>query len=371
MPSKTPITNFYKEIDVLTEEGETRKHTLFDYYKIWQDEAPIFLIISERGAKGKSTQAKWLAKEIWDDDRLRTMWIMNTVKLIDKEKKSHLTKPKQLLDNFQGSEKVERDVALADSKDKESWYTKFASLSTAETEKGSRDDFGLLVYDEFNVGLTNIKNQQVDLLSSLIGTLSDPVNTATDKFRKMIIHGNFKSLNNQLLIDLGVHVIKDEVTDVYVGDFLLMRILSPIMDENDRNEIKENNKNNWKYLLQEKLGKADHVYFNENLFDDINNVNTWMITLPITSKWILKIKKQYFRASIRLSQDLGKVLYFEPIDKSEADRETIFAIDKKSVEEGVIYNVNIKKSFIRYLAADMIYFQTGFVREQIIAEVTK
>lgn len=367
---KKTIDNFYKEIEVKKKNGYG-KHILFDYDKIWDDEAFLFLIISERGAKGKSTQAKRLARRIYEDEQLKSMWLMNTQKLIDKEKKSHLAKPKQhLKDVFTLDEKVEGDVVLSNHKDKESWYTKFASLSTAENEKGSRDDYGLIIYDEFNVGLSMIRNQQTDLLSSLLGTLSDPVNTGDEKFKKMIIHGNFKSLNNQFLIDLGVTHIDEEVTDIYVGDKLIMRILCPEFNEEDKQKIKDDNKDNPIFLLQQKLGKADHVYFNENLFDRVNNVNDWMISLPILGSYKIKIEKNYYRALIVESGDLGKVIYFIDTERNDEDI-NIYALDKKSVEENITLNTNLKVNFLSYLSKDKLYFKSAYIRENIIKEITK
>ena len=367
---KKEINKFYKEIKLLDSDHNEYMHTLFDYEKIWQDDAPIFLIISERGAKGKSTQGKYLARKIWDDHNLKSMWLMNTQILIDKEKKSHLAKPKQFLsDTFNAESRVLGDYVYDDKLNdtKTNWYTKFASLSTAENEKGSRDDYGLVIYDEFNVGLGMIKNKQVDLLSSLIGTLTDPVNLSNDRFKKFIIHGNFKSLNNQFLIDLGVLKIEDEITDVYVGDFLLMRILCPKMTDGEKHFIKDKNKGNWKYLLQEKLGKADHVYFNENLFDDVNNVNTWMLMLPVISSYLLKIRNYTYRVSVVKSKDWGNVIYIHMESESTKSRtEKVFVVDKSDIKENVVYNVNMKHSLIEALMKNKVYFQSAADRENVI-----
>lgn len=367
---KKTIKDFYRTIKVKDTKGDEYNHTLFDYTKIWEDKAPIFLIISERGAKGKSTQGKKLAKEIYDKEGLKTMWMMNTDILIQKEKKSHLTKPKKYLPELFADTKRKGDFVYADYEDKESWYTRFTSLSTAENEKGSRDDYGLLLYDEFNVGLSNIKNEQTDLISSLIGTLSDPVNKADDKFNKFIIHGNFKSLSNQLLIDLGVFKIENEITNVYVGDFLLMRILSPKLNEYEKKLIEESNKDDWKFLLQKKLGKEGHVYYNENLYDVLNNVNDWMITLPIISKYNLKIGSYYYSASIVKSEDHGNVIYFTKIEEKDLKGHT-YSIIKQDTIEGVKYNPNLKTSFFDQLKQNKLHFSSAHIRETIIKTITK
>ena len=372
---KKIIKDFYKKINLVNNNGDKYQHTLFDYEKIWEDEAPIFLIISERGAKGKSTQGKYLAKTIWDKYNLRTMWLMNTQVLIDKEKKSHLSKPKQFLsDTFPIWCRVQGDFVydnlINDLKD--NWYTRFSSLSTIENEKGSRDDYGLVIYDEFNVGLSQIRNSQVDLLSSLIGTLSDPVNKTKDKFRKFIIHGNFKSLNNQFLIDLGITKIDKEVTDIYVGDHLLMRILAPIMDEEDKLAIEEVNKDDWKFLFQKKMGKEKHVYYNENLYDVINNVNTWMITLPVKSFYIIKINKYYYRINLVFSKDYGSIIYMLQEDKPNKElMRYVFCLNKIDMVEGTTLNTNLKRSLFKLFTDEKIFYNTVFIRENLLNTLRK
>lgn len=372
------IRDYYRQLDLKDKEGKLYKHDVFDYDAIWDDEIPMFLIISERGAKGKSTQAKRLMRRIWTDEKLRSLWVMNTDKLIKKEKKSHLTKPLQYLrDIFTGEERKSGDTILAKMGDVESWYTRFVPLSIAENEKGSRDDYGLMIYDEFNIGLRQIRKQQVDLFSSLIATADDPINVSEDKFKKLIIHGNNKSLNNEVLISLGLRSLSAEVTDVTVDGFTLLRVLSPIMSEEDRKKIKNVNSNNWKFKLQQALGKADHVYFNDNLFDEINNVNSWMYTVPERGFYYIKIDDKYFRVSVREPKDVEKytraVIYIteETRDSVKKTEQTVYAINKQDVTEGIVLNTNFKKNLLKQIYLDNMYFGEIYIRETIIPALTK
>lgn len=381
--NKRPITDFYKQIPVSDGEGGFREHTLFDYEAIWEDIAPLFLIISERGAKGKSTQAKNLMRIIWENYKYKSMWMMNTKELIKKEKKSHVKKPIQYLDSFKGNEYVEGDFAYAEvpgqdgpatdekegKKPEMDWYARFTALSVAENEKGSRDDYGLLVYDEFNVGLSQIGSDQTDLISSLIATLSDPVNSADSVFKKFIIHGNFKSLANQLLTDLEVYTITEEVTDVYLGDFLLMRILCPKLTESDIIKIKEDNKNNWQFLLQEKLGKAGHVYYNENLFDEVNNVNPNLIDVEYSEAYNVKIKDYYIQCRV-MNYEGKTILYWAQLNEKP---ETAIALNKNSIKEGVGAVNRFKKNLTALLTGEhaIMMFEKPFIREMVIAELRK
>lgn len=62
------IDYFYKTI----KNAKGQKHTLFDYEKIYNDPATVFFIISQRGALGKSTQAKYLSRILYDKYGLKT-----------------------------------------------------------------------------------------------------------------------------------------------------------------------------------------------------------------------------------------------------------------------------------------------------------
>ena len=132
------INDFMQEIPSFDSDGNPITIKIFDYKKFWEDDGLIYVVISERGLKAKSTQAKYLAKWIYDQYGSKTMWAMNTEELIKKEKKSHLTKPFQFHDDIfdPATMSVAGDFVYAD---KAHWYTKFVSISTAENEKGSRD----------------------------------------------------------------------------------------------------------------------------------------------------------------------------------------------------------------------------------------
>lgn len=369
---KKAINNFYKEITLSDKNGKNYQHVVFDYQKIYDDKVPIFLIISERGSKAKTTQAKKLAIDIWHKEGLRTLWVMNTIELLKGEKVSHLTKPKKYIPESFGPDMEVSGKYVYDNTPNEkrnNWYTKFSPLSTAENEKGSRDDYGLLIYEEFNVGLTLIRHKQVELLSNLIGTLSDPINIVDDKFKKLIIHGNYKSLNNQFLIDMGITKLDKEITDIYIGKFLLMRILLPTFTEKDKLLFKERNQDNWKYLLQEKLGKADHVFFNENLFDEVNNVNDYMITLPIKNDYIIKVSKYFYQARIITSGDLGVIIYIMGVDRPK--EQDIYCLNRLDISEGIMFNTNLKRNLLKLLTQDKLYFKSAYVRENIINVIRK
>lgn len=390
---KKNIKDFYQTLKIKTKD-EIIDHDIFDYWKIWEDKDDngnnilIYIIISERGMKAKSTQGKVLAKNIWDKSKSKTMWMMNTEVLISKEKKSHLVKPKKYHSDIfnenifiKGNEIYERksDVEIEEHKDEadfksEEWYTKFTQLSTAENEKGSRDDYELLIWDEFNVGDRNIRSVKTDLISSLLATLDDPINSNainSKRLRKIIIHGNNKTLNDDFMVNLGIYSIKDEVTDIKVGDRLIGRILCPMTSSKEKRIFEDQNKDNEIFLLQKALGKVEHVYYNESLFDDVNNVNRHMLLRNVLDIYHIKIKSNYYECRVIEDEEKGTILYIIPLEKRNVSKDVVFALSKDSVEEGITLNTNIKRNMLKHLGSDLIYFHSAFIREEFIKEIKK
>lgn len=363
------IQNYLKTLNLKDSKGKPYKHVIFDYDKIYEDDAPVWLVISERGAKGKSTQAKRLARKIWETKKLRSMWIMNTEKLLEKEYTSHLTKPKQYLtDIFTGKERVAGGRVFADD-NANSWYTRFASLSGAENEKGSRDDYGVLFYDEFNVGTRNIQNAQTDLISSLIATLHDPVNKSKNQLTKFIIHGNFKSLNNDFLMSMGVFKIEGEVTTLYMPNGKpLMRILAPEFTEQQKQEFEKNNENDWVFQFQKKLGKANHVYFNENLHDEIMSVSRHKADgLESKSTYYIYSNTKYYRL-----RNYGSFFYVDLIEKDDIHpKAQLFSISSQEFREGTVYNLNLKRNMKKVLGKTNLWFDSSYTRENILRSLRR
>ena len=367
---KPTIKNYYRTIKSTDHTGKKYDHTLFDYQKIWDDPAQIFLVISERGSKGKTTQAKKLARELYRNEGLKTMWVMNTLEQIKTEKRAHLTKPFQYLrDTFTGDEYVKGNLLFTGDKTNDNWYTTFVSLTTAENKKSSRENIGLLVFDEFNVGTTSITNSQTDLISSLIGTLTDPVNQSDSSFKKFIIHGNFKSLNSEFLLSLGITKIDGEITTINNSiDEPLVRILAPHFTKAEKEAIEKSQQGNWTFELQKTLGKSNHVYFNENLHDDINNIDVSLIHHPHKSKYLLKINYHYFILKNLLSSKW--VIYKIDTDLLK-DKSSAIVLDKRDVSEYSGFNNNFKESIRKLVFKGQLYFENSYVRENLLKKLRR
>ena len=182
------LDDYTKTIIVKDRDGNDRNHKIFDMEKIWLDKSFVFLLMTERGTWAKTTQQKFLAKKLWDDDKLRWMWCMNTIPLIRKEFQNIFEKPKKLFDSFSYANKGNEDdyknsgtyTILDSSKDKNNWFIKYVPISGAENEKGSRLDYAGITLDEFNVGDKFVKYEQARLVGSLIATAMDTINKGDD-----------------------------------------------------------------------------------------------------------------------------------------------------------------------------------------------
>lgn len=374
--SNRKIKDFYKYLILKNNNGKEYKHAIFDYQKIWEDKDVLFyLIISERGLKGKSTGAKWLAKHIWDNYKSKSMWVMNTRILIQKEKKSHLAKPKQIFKEFENV-KIEGDF-LKDDKD---WFMKFTSLSTAENEKGSRDDYELLIFDEFNVGDSQIKKKKLDLLSSLIATLTDDVNPNAKSIKKIIMHGNNKSMNDEFLIRMGIYSINNDITDIKNSDGKIIgRIFAPITNQQERITMNKRMKDNNAYQFQKLIGREEHVYFNSSLYDELNNIKPDYKDLTVYEHYYLRIQDYYFRIRKQHGSSKWKhyITYVESITNKkikilkDTENIIIYCMSKRSLKEDIILNPNLKINLINELVHNNLWFENSYSREVILDELRR
>lgn len=289
---------------------------------------------------------------------------------IKTEKRAHLTKPFQYLkDTFTGNEYVKGNLLYSGDKNNDDWYTSFVSLTTAENKKSSRENIGLLVFDEFNVGTKSIANSQTDLISSLIGTLTDPVNQSDSSFQKMIIHGNFKSLNSEFLLSLGITKIDGEVTTLNNSiKKPLVRILAPHFTESEKTALNKSLQGNWTYELQKTLGKSEHVYFNENLHDDINNIDTSLISQPYVLKYLLKIKSHYF--ILKSLKSKKWIIYKIPMSQIKNTSSAI-VLDKRDVSEFSAFNSTFKESIRKLVFRGQLYFDNSFTRENLLTKLRR
>lgn len=199
-------------------------------------------------------------------------------------------------------------------------------------------------------------------------TLYDPVNIKDNNFKKLIILGNFKSLNNPILLDMGITKIEDEITSIYNKDGSpLIRILCPQIKDEERKSIARDNKSNWTYQLMEQMGQTEHQFFNENLYDELNNVDDTLKNAPYSTRYTIWNGSRYFYLKLLR----GKNIWFVDYSNTLNNDDVVLIMNSRATKENVRYNPELKKQLKLQLASNRLWFSDIYARDSIIQEIIK
>lgn len=411
--NKFKIKDFLKKLD-----NGKEVFDLISWYEM--SPFPIGLFISERGSKGKTYNSKELQSYIFEKESNNkyfeknpaTIWLRNLVRDTKIEKQKYLGE----LPYWYNDKKLEykgRPDEVLDLLVDGRPITRFFSLNTAESQKGTRIVPKLIIWDEFNVGINNVVDP-INKLDSLIHTTEDIVNNyGKIDDSKLLIFGNNKSLNHILLINLGITHIEEEITEIYddLGNPLLL-IVAPKWSDEDKEKFIEDNKNNWRFQLSNKLGTTNHSYFNESLFDEINFIHEYInIDKELLSDKITKIsdifkygttfyhnnryyniydisplyrsnlKTLYHCIDLNLLEKLMNEIYKKLNIKEEFKKEDLFSKDKKgkyiintfkpkNIKENIsLVSNEIKNAFRKMLSDNLISFENIASRSIFIESI--
>lgn len=356
-------------------------HKVLDFEKIEALKFPVNLIITERGSKGKTFGMKEHLRKKYQKDKSKAMWLMNSVIQIKREqktftndffKKSSLEMlPIETIEfwkncNFEGdTKKVNLELVHKDGKNVNA-FIKMLAIPHGEKIKGSREDIATVVYEEFNVGITRTE-QQCDNFFSLLHTLENVV-IQEQPLKNIWIFGNNKSLNNLILIKLGITHIDKEITTIYdkYGNPLIL-IIAPKFTQNEVKEITEANKNNWIFQLAQQADEVEHSYFNKSLFDNINNVKQWNLEPNFIENCNLigciYTQKRYYA----IGTYKGYKYMFNLPERPEG---YVYSLNKKDMIEGNVYKPFFKEGLLKMLSNNQLYFADLVTRESIIKIIT-
>lgn len=373
MKEKT-INDFLKIIEVVGKNGKMISHNVFDYEKMWEDDAFYFIIISERGRLGKTYGAKEFGQKMFLKNGEPFVYAKNLSLQIKKESKRFLRQVKDL-DIFYKFEIDNSGVYKRKGKNKE-YSCFFHSLNSAETDKGSRSEANLLILDEFMDGVRHLTENQTFALKSLLDTYSNPVNPFAKKLKKCFILGNFKTLNSRLLVDLGIFSLKKELTTIYSPNGnALIRILSPQYNKKQKELIEENLENEPIFEFGKITGQNEYSLFNENVGDILNNIKDISadeIKEFYSLELILYLNKNktnnyifiFFDKEFRKYHILRTDKYF--------GEEKVYNVDKKNiVEDKANLATWVKKNFIFLMEKGKITFDNVYTREIFIEAIVK
>lgn len=215
-------------------------------------------------------------------------------------------------------------------------------------------------------------------LSSLMATYSDPVNK-DDSVKKIIIHGNFKTLNNELMLKLGIMSINGELTTRNRPDGTpFLRILVPEYTEEEKQKFKKENENDNMFLFQDMIGHADHVYFNENLHDSIQNINPALSQMKLAggrNRFFISIKQQRYIFD-RILEGGEPRYYIRLLTDTELKRakqvnQKWVVLNGNDVVEGSSYVLKFKLSMRKIFQKNLLWFDSAYTRENFLQQIKK
>lgn len=373
MKKEKTIDDFLKEIEVNNGNGSLRKHKIFDYEKMYQDEAFYFVLISERGRLGKTYGAKELGQKLYLENGYPFVYVKNLTLQIKKESKRFLKQVKDL-EIFKNYD-CNKEGVFTKEKNKTKYSCFFHSLNSAEKDKGSRTEANIVILDEFMDGTKHLEDNQTFLLKSILDTYDNPVNPFNKKLKKCFILGNFKTLNSKLLIDLNIFSIKNELTTINNSKGRpFIRVLCPQYNKEERTKIENDLEGDPIYEFGKISSQNDYSLFNDNVNDIINNIKTYpdsYLENHSIIQMILFYKKYNTPHYIFLMGLEQRQIHVLVSNKYEGT-DKVYNLDKRTLMEEIpVLSRSMKKDLIRILENGNITFSDVFSREIFIDGILK
>lgn len=369
------------------------KKKVFDYAKIEEAGFPIVIMITQRGALGKTFNVKDHIRNMYQKKGDRAIWLMNTKILLEKQKSDFhedIFKPsiQPLLDpqipwfwrSTEWGGKIDSNTCRLyhkDDKGKLSPFIDLLALSSSESMKGARVGYKRIVYEEFNVKINQVSKPE-DQFNSLLNSMEDVVvNHQKKQDLKIYIFGNSKTLNNPIINKMGIRVLEHEISELRddYGNPLVL-VIAPQLDDKQRQEVEEDNKNNWIYQLQKQSGYHKHSYFNVSLYDDLNRIVQYRAyedtQKQIKPKLTIFHKDRFIMvySVYNQSNQLTNKYHVSEIESNEILPNATVALNRRSVRENIVLNKNIKNNFIQALARDLFSFEDITSRDIFIESIT-
>lgn len=338
----------WDENDFLTQLDNGQRVINFEAFA--NTEFPMILLITERGEKGKTFGAKEFMLEQHINNNKKSIWLRSTMDQCEKEKGTFLmdNKLKSKLENWENVI-LERDYLIHDKRP----FCEIVPLSKAENYKGGRHNPDYIIYDEFNTGLTNIKNKQAYLLLNLISTYDDSIGSDKQSKLKVFLFGNNKSYDTPLLIDLKVFKIDNVFTGMFSPNGTpILLIYEP---KPDMAKIEERKAGNWIYEIAKVTGESDNIYGNMSRYDRLNGILE-PIGINLYPICQYKVDDRWYMYNKFLDEGF-KYYLITMLEHENTDIKTI-VLNQKEMESGFIYSTKVKSALILQMKKKKLYFDT-------------
>lgn len=370
--SKYKASDFYQTL--------SNGNQVFDFEKFEKTPFNMVFIISERGARGKTLNAKEYARKKWESDKRPSIFMYNTIPLITKameDFKEDLQKP--FVKNELGEHAIkfweetkiigdpEKNLAKVTSDGKQ--FIKLLSTNHAELMKGARLNWKAIFWDEFNVNYHTIRDA-ISKVTSLLHSSEDVVANSKQDLM-FFVFGNNKSLDVDFMYKLGVTHLEHEVTEIWSDDEIpqpIMLIVSPQYNDVQRQEIAEKNKNNFIFNITKQLGEHAHAYFNESLYDDINHIKRYTDTQARANKYLLPSISIHHDGSYYNIYRIKKMpetianntfgnLHIVAVDKDKTFHNALYIFNRRDQIEFTSMNVQVRNQVIKFVSKSKITYE--------------
>lgn len=371
--NKLSTDNYYKLI-CLDASDKKNCRLVFDYQKMWDDDCKIFWLLSERALRGKTYGFKEFSQKHFLKTGKPSIYYKNLEVQLMKERKNYLgylgNSPD--FDNFI----IDKNGLFYTEDGVKKYSTLFRSVNGAYKDKGSRIPVDLMGFDEIMDGVEDLRTDQVNLINTAIATYNDPLASPDTRVKKIFFMSNFRTINSDILLSLGVYKIEDEITRIYddKGNNVIT-ILTPLYDEKEaemiENELTKDPITNFIKIT----GGFDENYLNKNTTDILNNVIEKDISELIENKTyyrVLKGTKKYNHIIGYIENNVNKYHIVSTDYLQGFLHQNILKLNEKDFSKNHMpIDTNIRKNYLNLLNKGVITFQDLNTRVNFIQDLIK
>ncbi len=344
---------------------------VLDFHKIAAEGHRINIIMSERGAQGKTFNVKEYALDQYLKKGHKTLWILNAQDQIEK------SIVKFTVDNAKVNKKWDdfavdsHGVYLLNKKnnshrlrDNREYFLYFSAIINAGKHKNSRDsDVKILVYDEFNEYINTVWNIQHIQFDSLLHSYSVP--QADNEETQIFMFGNQKGVAVPILQKLGFDKITGEETIKKYSSIFTSWMYVPTKNKIEMEKIEKH----WMYQFSKILGLADQSFLNKPREENLDGI----VEIPKDEdrdSWLsdrdFKFKQTYifnYQTYHLFKSNAFNMYYFVNTDKL---KKPVMFINVEDREFGLLHDKLFHEKITLLLAAKQVIFDSIFTKYTIV-----
>lgn len=342
---------------------------VLDFKKIAALNHRINIILSERGAQGKTFNIKEYILERWLKYKEKAVWVVNSQNQVLTGKVRFLTnnlKHNKAWANFGVDE---HGVYFYDRKDNShrkigrTYIIYFTAIVNAAKQKTSRDDaVTTFVYDEFNEEIAHVWHVQCNNFDSIVHSYQVP--QAPNEKTKIFIFGNQKGVAIPILKRFGFLKLEGEESVKKLGSNLTSWLYVPVKHEQ---EIKRLQKY-WLFQMSTALDTMEQSFLNKSIDENVKGVIEIPKKIPF-KKWLwmhkFEFKHQYmFNSGLySLYYSSGYKRYlFVTDDNIKHPLHYVLQADK---DMGMFFDKLFPAKFRILLAKEVVLFDSIFTKSDL------